>query len=160
MDKRCFDEWNEIKKLLQANGSMPFFREREIWWYAAGENLGSEINGKGPKFSRPMLIVRKYGEATFFGVPLSTKTLKGFWYSDIAVNGVTRCALLSQAGSFSTLRLYKKIDRLSETEFAQICSKLGWLLLKITPWPSLIEGDSSWTTVFWVAPITDWGKQW
>ena len=52
---------------------------------------------------------------------------------DITAKGVVRCALLSQASSYSALRLYKKLDRISETEFARICSKLGWLLLKITP---------------------------
>ena len=112
---------------------MPFFREREVWWYAAGENLGSEINGKGLKFSRPILIIRKYGKTTFFGVPLSTQRLSGFWYHDVTVKGITRCALLSQASSYSALRLYKKIDRVSETEFTRICLKLSWLLLKITP---------------------------
>ncbi len=133
IEKKHFDEWNKIKKKLQANNSMPFFREREIWWYAAGENLGSEINGKGMKFSRPILIIRKYGKATFFGVPLSTQKLSGFWYCSITVNGAARCALLSQASSYSALRLYKKMDRVSETEFTKLCSKLCWLLLKITP---------------------------
>ena len=128
-----YDKWNELKKQLASSSTVPLFRERDIWWYAAGENLGSEINGKGPKFSRPILIVRKYGDTTFFGVPLSTKKLSGFWYSSITVNGVIRCALLSQASSFSSLRLYKKIDRLSITEFDRICIKLGQLLLKITP---------------------------
>lgn len=128
-----YDKWNELKKQLASSDAVPLFRERDIWWYAAGENLGSEINGKGPKFSRPVLIVRRYGDATFFGVPLSTKKLEGLWYSHVTVNGVTRCALLSQASSFSSLRLYKKMDRLSVQEFKRICSKLGQLLLKITP---------------------------
>ena len=128
-----YDVWNELKKKLQDIDEPPLFRERDIWWYAAGENLGSEINGKGPKFSRPILIVRKYGDTTFFGVPLSTKRLSGFWYSNITVNGINRCVLLSQASSFSSLRLYKKIDRLSIAEFNKVCVKLGQLLLKITP---------------------------
>ena len=122
-----------LKKRLQSNGKIIPFREREIWWYAAGENLGSEINGKGALFSRPILIVRKYGNTTFFGAPLSTKKLSGFWYDSITVNRKTRCVLLSQAGSFSALRLYERIDKISETEFTKICSRLGHLLLKITP---------------------------
>ena len=132
-ENKHFDEWNTAKKKLQVNQNTPIFHEREIWWYAAGENLGSEINGKGPKFSRPILIVRKYGATTFFGVPLSTKHLVVFWYSDITVNKITRCALLSQASSFSAFRLYKRIDRIPSEDFAQIRLKLGKLLLKITP---------------------------
>lgn len=133
MTEKYFDEWSEKKKELQLSNNAPLFRERDIWWYAAGENLGSEINGKGEKFSRPILIVRKYGKTTFFGAPLSTKDLTGFWYSDIRVNGVNRCVLLSQASSFSSLRLYKRIDRVSVEEFDRIRIELGRLLLKITP---------------------------
>ena len=132
-DEKRFDEWNEAKKSLQNNSRVIPFREREVWWYAAGENLGSEINGKGVRFSRPVLIVRKYGPTTFFGVPLSTKNLTGLWYYSITVNKVTRCALLSQAGRFSVFRLYQKIDRISGKEFDATLKRLGQLLLKITP---------------------------
>lgn len=66
MEEKRFDEWNEVKKILQLNSKAILFRERDVWWYAAGENLGSEINGKGKLFSRPILIIRKYGKTTFF----------------------------------------------------------------------------------------------
>lgn len=127
------NDWNELKKMLQRNAKTIPFREREIWWYAAGENLGSEINGKGERFSRPILIIRKYGATTFFGVPLSTRKATGFWYASVMVGNNEGCALLSQASSFSVFRLYERIDRLSEAEFNKICLKLGKLLLKITP---------------------------
>lgn len=55
MTKKHFDEWNNIKKALEKNNAEFPFREREVWWYAAGENLGSEIAGKGTRFSRPIL---------------------------------------------------------------------------------------------------------
>lgn len=132
-DAKHFDEWNEVKKILQKSSNIPIYHERDVWWYAAGENLGSEINGKGTKFSRPILIVRKYGATTFFGVPLSTKDLKGFWYDSVEIKGVNRCVLLSQAGSFSVFRLYERIDKISKTDFSKICAKLGKVLLKITP---------------------------
>lgn len=125
-----FDQWNELKKKIQHNEKLLPFREREIWWYAAGENLGSEINGKGKRFSRPILIVRKYGNATFFGVPLSTRKLSGFWYANVTVKGINRCVLLSQASSLSALRLYEKIDRIPVNEFNEINSRLSQLLLK------------------------------
>ena len=133
MEEKRFDEWNEVKKVISRNSKIIPFHERDVWWYAAGENLGSEINGKGKLFSRPILIIRKYGKTTFFGVPLSTRNNNGFWYSNITVHGKNSCVLLSQAGSFSVIRLYKKIDRISESDFSIICSELGSVLLKITP---------------------------
>ena len=125
-----YDEWNELKKKLEENKSKFPFREREIWWYAAGENLGSEIDGKGSRFSRPILIFRKYGETTFFGIPLSTRKSDGLWYSNIKIRGQNRCALLSQAGSYSVRRLYGRIDRISKDEFEEIGERLRILLFK------------------------------
>ena len=125
-----FDQWNELKKSLSRRNKRPPYREREIWWYAAGRNIGSEIDGKGPRFSRPILVVRKYGEATFFGVPLSTRKVGDFWYSKITVKNKNRCALLSQAGSYSVNRLYGRIGKVSKNEFEEICAKLQVLLFK------------------------------
>ena len=125
-----YDAWNELKKKLQGIDEPPLFRERDIWWYAAGENLGSEIDGKGLHFSRPVLIFRKYGKTTFFGIPLSTRKGEGLWYSDVTVKGQKRCALLSQASSLSTKRLYSRIGIISKTEFEEIGKKLKVLLFK------------------------------
>ena len=129
IDKR-FDEWNELKKKLHSHGKTSIFYEREIWWYAVGENIGTEVNGKGPRFSRPMLIIRKYGKESFFGVPLSTKNHSGLWYSKITVDGKTRCALLSQASSYSVYRLYGKMSKVSRKEFEEICIRTQRLLFK------------------------------
>lgn len=59
MEEKRFDEWNELKKKLHENAKIINFKERDIWWYASGENIGHEINGKNARFSRPILIIRK-----------------------------------------------------------------------------------------------------
>lgn len=130
MDEKRFDEWNALKKKLHFSHKMPFFREREVRWYAAGENIGREINGKGERFSRPILIVRKFGEESFFGVPLSSKKHTGVWYLKIKVQDAEVTALLSQASSFSARRLFSKIDRLSNENFNLIIDALDKILFK------------------------------
>ncbi len=129
MEKR-FDEWNELKKQLEKNSRMHIFHEKEIWWYAAGENIGSEVSGKNVRFSRPILILRKYGNASFFGIPLSTQYHEGRWYEYVLVKGEMRTVMLSQAGSFSSYRLYERIDRISPAEHNRICRALTLLLFK------------------------------
>ncbi len=37
-------------------------REGDIWRYAAGENIRTEINGKSERFSGPVLVVKKFGQ--------------------------------------------------------------------------------------------------
>lgn len=128
--EKRFDEWNALKKTIDHNNRGPFFHEREIRWCAIGENIGREISGKGERFSRPILIVRKYGNGSFFGIPLSSKPHTGIWYTRILVNGIPETALLSQSGSFSANRLFSKIDRISEEDFGRILQSLEELLFK------------------------------
>ena len=133
MTPRDFDEWNESKKRLDASNVQPFFHEREVRWYAAGKNIGREIDGKGERFSRPILIVRKYGKESFFGIPLSSKIHTGIWYAPVILNGIQRTALLSQAGSFSAKRLFGKIDTISVDAFERIVKTFIELIQKIFP---------------------------
>lgn len=130
MDEKRFDEWNALKKKLHSGRKTPYFREREVRWYAAGENIGREINGKGERFSRPILIVRKYGDESFFGVPLSSREHTGPWYFKIRVQNTEVTALLSQAGSFSARRLFGKMDRLSNEDFTPLVDALKEVLFK------------------------------
>lgn len=54
-----FDEWNELKKRRNCSGSLPMINDGDIWWCAVGKNVGIEIDGKGRRFSRPVLIMKK-----------------------------------------------------------------------------------------------------
>lgn len=129
-DINNFDAWNEVKKKLDHNAMRLIFYEREVWWYAAGKNLGTEIDGKNERFSRPILIIRKYGPEGFLGIPLSSKIHSGRWYTTCNLNGKAQCALLSQVGSFSVQRLYSKIGRIKAKEFLGILDSLEKLIFK------------------------------
>ena len=128
--KKDFKKWMPLKERIHSVGREWEFREREMWWMAIGENVGTEVNGKGNNFLRPVLIVRKYGPGGFFGVPLSSQIHDGRWYANFTSKGKKQCALLSQAGSFSSYRLYGFIGRVSRSDFAQISDELARLLLK------------------------------
>ena len=124
-----FDRWIEYKKIIHRTGRKWEYREREVWWCAIGENVGSEINGKGRNFLRPVLIVRKYG-TLFFGVPLSSRMHDGIWYEHFRFKDKMQCALLSQAGSMCAFRLHDKIGKLSFLDYLRICDSLSKLILK------------------------------
>lgn len=128
--KKHFDIWMPLKMRIHFAERRWEFREREIWWMAIGENVGTEVNGKGSNFLRPVLIVRKYGPRGFFGVPLSSKMHKGMWYTSFKSSGKLQCALLSQSGSFCSYRLYGFMGRISKKDFVKIIGDLEKLLFK------------------------------
>ena len=125
-----FGIWIALKERIHFAARKWKFREREIWWMAIGENVGTEINGKGVNFLRPVLIVRKYGAGGFFGIPLSSQIHKGIWYVHFLTKDKLQCALLSQASSFSSYRLYSYIGRISKADFVRVIEGLEILLFR------------------------------
>lgn len=103
-----FNKWNEVKKITSKELNNVYFKERDIFWMKVGENIGHEQNGKGNKFQRPVLIVKKYSRDMFLGVPLSTTNRDGSFFFQFEFNGNTSTALLVQHRLFSTKRFMKK----------------------------------------------------
>lgn len=64
------------EKLNVVAGTIPYCREGEKWWVHFGENIGIEMNGKGPAFARPVIIFKKLNSQTLFVIPLTTKQKK------------------------------------------------------------------------------------
>lgn len=118
-----FLEWIGLKdRLHNAEHKPPFFREGEIWWSHAGENVGNEMNGKSDAFTRPVYIFKKYDAYTFFGLPLTTKIKNGTWYCPITFRGKGQTIVLSQGRTLDYRRLKEKIGELGSIEREQISS--------------------------------------
>ena len=128
MEKR-FEIWIRLKEKLHIiEHRSPFFKENEIWWASLGENIGSEINGKGSLFSRPVLIIKKLSHTTFLGIPMTTRNKEGTWYSKISSGDKTATANLSQIRMFDHRRLSSKLGEISEKEIARVRADLKALL--------------------------------
>ena len=79
--QKDFDNWNELKKKLEKREKFPSFQEREIWWMNLGLNIGNEQCGKGNRLVRPVLILKKFNNHFFFGVPMSSIQKDNIYYS-------------------------------------------------------------------------------
>jgi len=109
--------WHIRKLAINSLESQRYFYEREIWWVAIGHNVGSEEDGKGSNYARPVLVLRKFNQSLFFGLPLSTTRRTGEYYAPMVAAGVSNKALLSQLRVFDAKRLINKLDVLAESEF-------------------------------------------
>jgi mRNA-degrading endonuclease toxin of MazEF toxin-antitoxin module len=113
------NDWNNFSNKI-INYEPPFFRERDVWWTAIGINVGHEENGKGSEYSRPVLILKKFGKSTFLGVPFTTKINRKVNSFDFIFNGKLNLALLTQMRVFDSRRLLKKIGKLNIELFQKI----------------------------------------
>ncbi len=119
-----FVEWIGLKeKLHNIISKPPLFKEGELWWAILGENMGSEINGKGSLFSRPVFIYKKLSNNSFMGLPTTSKHKIGSWYVEINLTDKKSTVLLSQARIFDYKRLSSKIGQLAGPEVDLIREK-------------------------------------
>jgi mRNA-degrading endonuclease toxin of MazEF toxin-antitoxin module len=118
--EKDFAGWSVVKARLDSLESLQYFREREVWWVAIGHNVGSEECGKGAKFARPVLVLRKLSRFGFYGVSLSSKRKIGRYRIPVRVGEIDGDVLLDHVRELDVRRLLIKISSLGETEHREI----------------------------------------
>lgn len=122
--EKHFKEWMGVKEKLHNRVRVPNITVGEIWWCGIGENVGVEINGKSMRFTRPVLILKKYGRFGFLGIPLTSRVKIGSWFVNFEFLGKRQYAALSQARFISTSRLYEKIGQVPNSDLSLVKSAL------------------------------------
>lgn len=126
-----FDNWNEQKKIIDTYELRDFnIHVREIWWCSLGVNIGSEQNGVGEYFERPVLVLRRLSATTFLVLPLSTKKkLEDFQY-EITTNNTVGYVLLDQIRVVDKRRFMRMVEYLNKADFENVLQKFIGLLYK------------------------------
>ena len=115
-----FERWHNLKCEIDAGFASPIFNEREIWWCSVGTNIGVEEDGKNDLFERPVLVLYKFSKDGFWGVPLSSKRREGRFYFPVAVSGRPSTVLLSQLRFYSSKRLMRRIEKMTDSQFDEV----------------------------------------
>ncbi len=115
-----FENWNITKKSLDNRHKPPFFNEGQIWWCSVGVNIGYEIYGKNALFNRPVFILKKFSNYTFFGLPMTSSRKDLPSHFPLKFNGVDGSILMEQGRTLDGRRLGKRIGELSEDKIIDI----------------------------------------
>jgi len=115
-----FKEWFVVKIELSNQKSPTFFKQGELWWCSVGMNLGEEIFGKGRKFTRPVLVFKKFTSDSFMGLPLTSKEKRGSWYVEIVHAEKKSWVILNQARILDRKRLTNRIGTLDDAELNRV----------------------------------------
>ena len=122
--KKDFNGWMKIKKRIHFRKSLRTFHEGEVWWCGVGENVGSEICGKGKDFLRPVLVLVKLCKSNFIGIPLTSREHHGSWYVEIEFKRKRQYAVVAQIENISTYRLHHKMGEVPESDLKKVLSGL------------------------------------
>ena len=118
-----FDNWNEIKKEVHTFDLGVRIRAGEVRWTSIGVNVGSEIDGKGASFTRPVLVLHVIGKTLALVIPLSTKLKDIAGYTPFEFKGRTTSLCIHQARTISQRRILTRIGRISDDRLAEIKSE-------------------------------------
>ena len=121
MDHAIFDRWNEKKKTTNFNGDCPHFLPGQIWWAQLGQNIATEVAGKGNDFLRPVLILQRvYGNACL-ATPLTSQERTGDYYFHFQDSkGRTQYALLTQTRYLDGKRLKYQLGDTKKEDLAKL----------------------------------------
>lgn len=140
---RLIQNWCKLKISLWTKETRNIlFKDAEIWWCSLGMNLGEEVFGKGSKFTRPVLVFRKFTSNSFLGLPLTTQEKQGNWYALTTLDGVKRWALLNQARVLDKKRLTSKVGTLKDEDFNFVKKKFLAFYASENRHPALVERES------------------
>lgn len=126
--KKDFLKWNNKKEFLHNDKERPFFHEGEVWFCSLGINVGFEQDGKGESFLRPIIIIKKFNQESFWSLPLTKHQKKGKYYFSFNLNDKISTAILSQIKLTDGKRLNYKIGNISRNDFIEIKKRLRQLL--------------------------------
>lgn len=119
--EKNFEKWNEVKIKTDRENLRLFYKDREVWWCLLGTNIGFEMDGKGGRSARPVLILKGFSKEVCLCLPLTTKPKKGKFYCEaVFEDGNKRIAILSQIRLIDTKRLLEKITVLDKSAFNKI----------------------------------------
>ena len=131
-DMKKYDEWNIVKKDIAIRKKNLIFKVRDIFWLQVGQNIGFETDGKGERFLRPVLVLRKFSKDTFLGLPLTTVKKDDMFHYKFTLlsNSKLNYANLSQIKLFDAKRIHDKLGKISVEDFEKLKIKLEKLIFE------------------------------
>jgi mRNA-degrading endonuclease toxin of MazEF toxin-antitoxin module len=149
-----YNRWNDQKKSIQQRDLVAkkiYFNQGDIWWCSIGKNIGTESCGKGDRFRRPVLILKKLSHEACIVLPLGTQEKKGTWFEEVIFENGKRWVSLYQIRMVHIKRFERKIGEITKEDMCRVKEKLGALLeLSVNHHPTdvvEIEGDIPKNTV-------------
>ena len=98
--------------------------------------MRTEINGKGDKFARPVIILKKVNRFSFAAIPLTTKDHTDKfpdWYIYFRFQGKDEYAMINQIENMSVFRLCRKMGQIDDLDIERIKTAFKKVYIKNTP---------------------------
>jgi mRNA interferase MazF len=121
-----FKSWHVLKEQIDSEmaGRSLYCKPKELWMCNLGLNIGSEQNGGGERFSRPILIFKVFNKEIFWGIPITSQSQENDFHYKFNLGGIDQFVKLQQLRLLSVKRLERKITSLPDIEFNGLTTSL------------------------------------
>ena len=123
-----FVKWHALKTRLDNFLNPPFFTKREIWFCHLGLNIGSEEDGAGKQFLRPIIIFKKLTRSSLLAIPLTRTERVGTAHFRIIDNHGVSFALFAQMRAIDAKRLSYRSRIIPKKTFIELDSQFRLFL--------------------------------
>jgi mRNA interferase MazF len=120
MHKKDILNWSTLKIELDTEVHRPNVKTAQVRWCALGHNVGSEIDGKGTLYARPVVIIKIVSNHTCLVLPLTHSEKTGKHIHEFEFKGEHVKARLDQARIVDLKRIKDKVGEISEVKFLEI----------------------------------------
>ena len=111
-----FDTWCKKKNKIE-NRTIKYPKRREVWWVDLGVNIGSEQDGVGCLYERPVLVLKTFANGTCLIAPMTRSLISNKFSYKVHYRHIESYILLTQLRLISTKRLRRVIWRLEVDKF-------------------------------------------
>ena len=116
-----FQGWNEYQQHLEEKTKpLKPFLEGQVWRCAIGYNTGNEIDGKSRRYWRPVIVLRKFYDELFIGVPLTRSPRGQDYHLPLEFKGQKSYAVVNQLRAMDPRRLQQHLGTLTGTDFERV----------------------------------------
>lgn len=125
--EKDYDGWNIKKQGINLNAAAPQFNEGEIWHCHMGINIGFEADGKKNNFLRPIFILKRFNQHTFWALPLTHMGKSNIYYHQPQHDSLGYLNL-SQLRLMDARRLVRRKVKIAPKEVEEIKEKVRNLI--------------------------------
>ena len=118
--QKNFVGWARVAEEIERRERRLDVKVGAIYWANVGENMGSELVGKGRSFSRPVLVLAQFNLRMVLAIPITSQVQAGGGYREVVVAGKVEYLALEQTKPIDVLRLGDFIDEIAAGELELI----------------------------------------
>ena len=118
--RKDFDGWAKVAKAVEGREREELYQSGVVYWANLDVNIGSSEDGKGARFTRPVLLLTMMNKTQGLIIPISSQKKQGVNYREILVGGKIEYLLFDQVRTLDMKcieRMVEEVDSITLQRF-------------------------------------------